>query len=113
MRSGPARSPISAGSPFPVGGACDTGAYEFGSAPAFDTPGCQPPPPPPTGPSTAPTTPGRSSGAFAAEAPRTAQPPERSSHGPGLYAPRARAHCFRERINSCRLLPTSTKTTLE
>jgi CSLREA domain-containing protein len=34
--------------PFPVGGACDSGAYEFGAAPSPDTPGCQPPPAPPS-----------------------------------------------------------------
>jgi CSLREA domain-containing protein len=45
--------------PFPVGGACDSGAYEFGAALSVDTPGCQPPPiqPTPTPPSTTiPTT---------------------------------------------------------
>lgn len=36
--------------PFPVGGACDTGAYEFGAVLSAGTPGCQPPPPPPMSP---------------------------------------------------------------
>jgi CSLREA domain-containing protein len=38
--------------PFPVGGLCDSGAYEFGASLSADTPGCQPPPVPPPPPST-------------------------------------------------------------
>jgi hypothetical protein len=42
--------------PFPVGGACDSGAYEFGAVLSADTPGCQPPPPPPMSPPPPPPT---------------------------------------------------------